>query len=204
LHNDISAELAQAAVILKNGGVIAFPTDTVYGLGARADNMAAIRRVFEIKKRPLTQALPLLAADTAQATSVASSVSEAARHLMKCFWPGALTLVLPCAAWVPGLLTAGGTTIAVRVPAYHLTLALVQAAGGLLVGTSANIHGYPSPITADEVRAQLGDQVDLIIDGGGAPGGIESTIVDVSVSPPRILRQGMIKKRDIERVTGSL
>jgi len=200
LQNDLAAELAKAVAILKNGGVVAFPTDTIYGLGALADNPAAVRRIFEAKERPLGQALPLLVADITQATMAASVVSEAARCLMAHFWPGALTIVLPRAAWVPDVITAGGPTVAVRVPNHPLTLALVKAAGVPLVGTSANLHGYPNPVTADDVRAQLGSRVDLVLDGGRTPGGVESTIVDMSVSPPKILRQGAIKREEIEKV----
>lgn len=204
MQSDITAGLTEAAAILQSGGVVAFPTDTVYGLGALADCPDAVRRIFEIKKRPLTQALPVLAADVEQAASVADDIPEAARLLMARFWPGALTLVLPRAVWIPDEVTAGGLTIAVRVPAHPLTLALIHVAGGPLVGTSANVHGHPSPVTADGVREQLGDSVDLTIDGGRAPGGIESTVVDVSVSPPRILRQGIIKREDIEKVVAVL
>ena len=200
LQNDFAAELQQASDILKNGGVVAFPTDTVYGLGAMADNPVAIRRIFDIKERPLTQALPLLAADITQAESATYVVSEAARLLMLHFWPGALTLVLPRAAWIPEILTAGGATVAVRVPAHPLALALMKVAGGPLVGTSANLHGSPSPVTANDVRAQLKSRVDFIIDGGRAPVGIESTIVDMTTSPPRILRQGGVKREAIEQI----
>jgi len=200
LQNDLAAELAKAVAILKNGGVVAFPTDTIYGLGAPADNPAAVRRIFEVKERPLGQALPLLAADTAQATSVASVVPEAAKLLMARFWPGALTIVLPRAPWVPDVVTAGGPTVAVRVPNHPLTLSLIKAAGVPLVGTSANLHGCPNPVAAEDVRAQLGSRVDFILDGGRTPGGIESTIVDMSISPPKILRQGAIVKEDISQV----
>ncbi|MCL2149458.1 MAG: L-threonylcarbamoyladenylate synthase [Dehalococcoidia bacterium] len=204
MQNDLAAELARAVAILNKGGVVAFPTDTVYGLGALADNPVAICRVFEIKERPLTQALPLLVADIAQAASVVHTVPAVAQLLMEHFWPGALTLVLPCATWVPKMITAGGSTVAVRVPAHPLTLALMEAVGRPLVGTSANVHGLPSPVTAEEVRAQLSDRVDFIIDGGRTPGGIESTIVDMTVSPPQILRHGMIKREDIEKVVTGL
>jgi len=200
MYEDILAELARAADVLKNGGVVAFPTDTVYGLGARADNPAAVRRIFEIKERPLGQALPLLVSDAAQALSVAGDVSEVAQRLMVHFWPGALTLVMPCASWVPEVVTAGGSTIAVRVPAHLLTLHLIKAAGGPLIGTSANVHGRPSPVTAEEVWEQLGGRVDLVVNGGHTPDGVESTIVDVTVDPPRILRQGMITSEDIKSI----
>lgn len=198
MQKDLTAELKQAAAIIKSGGVVAFPTDTVYGLGALADNPEAVRRVFEIKGRPLSQALPLLVINITQAMDTASRVSETAKILMARFWPGALTLVFPRATWVSDMVTAGGSTVAVRVPNHPLTIELIKAAGGPLVGTSANLHGYLSPVTAEEVREQLGNSVDLIIDGGRAPGGVESTIVDVSIHPPRILRQGMIKREDIE------
>ena len=196
----MEAELARAADLLRGGGVVAFPTDTIYGLGALADNSVAIDRIFKIKGRPITQALPLLAADEAQAVSVTRFVPETAKLLMARFWPGALTLVLPRAIWMSEMITAGGLTIAVRVPDHPLTIALIEAAGGPLVGTSANIHGHPNPITAGDVQSQLGNSVDLIIDGGQVHGGTESTVVDVTVNPPRIIRQGAIAKEEIEQV----
>jgi L-threonylcarbamoyladenylate synthase len=200
LHSKIDKSALQKAIdILKNGGVVAFPTDTVYGLGAAADNPAAIRRVFEIKQRPLNMALPLVLADSAQADTVAINIPEEARVLMAKFWPGALTLVLKKSARVPDILTAGSGTVAVRVPNHALSLALIGGAGVPLVGTSANVHGMPSPVTAEEVRAQLEGKVDYVIDGGRTPVGVESTIVDMTVSPPKILRHGAISREEIEK-----
>jgi L-threonylcarbamoyladenylate synthase len=192
-------DLQKAIRILKAGGVVAFPTDTVYGLGAAADNPAAIRRVFEIKQRPFTQALPLVLANAAQADTVAINIPEEARILMARFWPGALTLVLKKSARVPDVVTAGSGTVAVRVPNHVLSLALIRGVGIPLVGTSANIHGKPSPVTAEEVNAQLEGKVDYVIDGGRTPVGVESTIVDMTVSPPKILRHGAISSEEIEK-----
>jgi L-threonylcarbamoyladenylate synthase len=190
----------KAIEILKNGGVVAFPTDTVYGLAALANNSMAIRRVFAIKERPLAQALPLVVASIKQAEESTLAVPETARCLMQRFWPGALTLVMKKAAWVPEVLTAGKSTIAVRLPNDPIALALIRGAGTPLVGTSANLHGRPSPSTAPQVREQLGGRVDLILDGGPTSVGIESTIIDMTVSPPVILRQGALSRHDIEKV----
>jgi L-threonylcarbamoyladenylate synthase len=192
--------LKKAVMILKNGGVVAFPTDTVYGLAALATSQTAIRRVFDIKRRPLTQALPLVVASVEQAREAAFTVPGSARRLMESLWPGALTLVFEKAAWVPGILTAGGDTVAVRFPNDPVALALIEGAGAPLVGTSANLHGHPSPTSAAQVEAQLDGSVDLIIDGGPTSVGIESTIVDVTTHPPRILRQGALSRLDIEKV----
>ena len=201
MKNDPVEQIKKAVAILKKGGVLAFPTDTVYGLGAMADNPAAIRRIFEIKKRPLSLALPLLLSEAEEVDNVAVTIPELARCLIARFWPGALTVILKKAAWVPDVLTAGSSNVAVRVPAHPVPVALVRGMEMALVGTSANIHGRPSPVTSTEVKEQLADSVDFIIDGGQTPGGIESTVIDVTVVPPRILRQGAISIREIEKTT---
>ena len=184
--------------ILKEGGVIAFPTDTVYGLGGDAFNPKAVERIYEVKKRPRHLPLPLLIADIPQLTAVAEPISRIAWFLARYFWPGGLTLVLPKAASLPAHL-AKGRSIAVRVPNNPICLALIQRLENPITGTSANISGKPSTLTADEVRQQLGDKVDLIIDGGRCPGGVESTVVDVTGEVPVILRQGIIPKHEIDK-----
>jgi L-threonylcarbamoyladenylate synthase len=194
-------QIQEAATVLKKGGIIAFPTDTVYGLGAPANNPAGVRRIFEVKQRPLTQPLPLLLGNIGQADEAAIHIPDTARRLMNVFWPGALTIVLKKAAWIPSIITAGSDTIAVRVPDYALTLALIKSVGMPLVGTSANLSGRPSSKTALEVKTQLGDLVDYILDGGTSPLGKESTIVDSTVEPPRIIREGAISRQELEKVT---
>ena len=188
---DVDSGINQAITILKRGGIVAFPTDTVYGLGAGAYLPHAIEKVYQVKERPRKMALPLLLADITQISEVSSEVPEVAWVLAESFLPGALTLVLSAAASVPSIVTAGGRTVAVRVPAHPVPMALVKGLGSPIVGTSANISSGSSPITADEVASQLGDRIDLIIDGGRCSGG-ESTIVDVTGVKPVIIRQGAI------------
>lgn len=185
---------------MKAGGVIAFPTDTVYGLGAEAFNEQAVERIYEIKGRPRQLAFPLLLANANQVIDVAESVPEVARLLMKHFWPGGLTLVLAKGIRLPEYLTRGGATIAVRVPNHPVPLALIRYLGVPIIGTSANISGQPSALTAQEVEFQLREKVDLIIDGGRCPGSIESTVVDVTGGILKVLRQGLISQDEIERV----
>jgi L-threonylcarbamoyladenylate synthase len=180
----LQEQIEKGAKILKQGGIVVFPTDTVYGLGADALQPQAVERIYKVKERPGNLALPLLIADTSQLTAVAESISEIAWFLARRFWPGGLTLVLPKASSLPDHL-AREPSIAVRIPDHP-------------VCTSANISGRPAALTADEARQQLGDKVDLIIDGGKSPGGGESTIVDVTHEVPVILRQGIITQYKIE------
>ena len=184
--------------ILKEGGVIAFPTDTVYGLGADAFNSTAAERIYEIKNRPNYQQFPLLIADVKQLTVLAEPIPEIVQFLARRFWPGGLTLVLLKKDSVPDYV-ASRPTIAVRIPNHPVCLALMQHLRNPLIGTSANISGQPPALTADEVRQQLGGKIDLIINGGKCPGGKESTIVDVTHEPPIILRQGIIPSHEIDK-----
>ncbi len=193
----LQRQVREAIQVLQKGGVIAFPTDTVYGLGADAFNPAAVERIYEIKKRPRDLPLPLLLSDASRVAIVAAPVSRFASLLASRFWPGGLTLVLPKAASLPSYL-ASGSTVAVRVPNHPISLALIERLGRPVIGTSANISGQPSILTAGEVRRQMGDRIDLIIDGGECPGGRESTIVDVSGEAPVILRQGIVAKQEID------
>jgi len=170
--NALQGQVKEAVQILKKGGVIVFPTDTVYGLGADAFNSKAVERIYEIKKRPRHSPFPLLLSDVSQITMIAESVAEIGWFLASHFWPGGLTLVLPKAALLPTYLTKG-PTVAVRVPNHPICLALIKHLGRPVIGTSANISGRPSSLTADKVKQQLGDKVDLIIDGGKCPGGGE-------------------------------
>ena len=186
------AVLDEAARCLRDGGLVAFPTDTLYGLGAVASQERAVERLFEAKERPRDRPLPIFVASAANVDSVAAEVPPAARRLMEAFWPGALTLVLRRHPRFHSLALAGGHTVAVRVPAHPVALELLRRAGEPLTGTSANLSGGPAPRTADEVRRQLGGRVDLIVDGGPCPGGVESTVVDCTVDPPRVLREGAV------------
>ncbi|MBI2866959.1 MAG: threonylcarbamoyl-AMP synthase [Chloroflexi bacterium] len=187
--------------ILKRGGIVAFPTDTVYGLGCDAFNEQAVKRIYAVKRRPSTQGVPVHLARVEQVSIVAVEVSEAARRLMERFWPGALTIVLKKSAKVPDIVT-GGPTIAVRVPDHPAPRALTEGLGWPIVGTSANAHGRPSPVSAEEVAAQLRD-VDLIV-RGECYRGVESTIVDCTGEKVRVLRWGAIGQKDLEITIGPL
>jgi L-threonylcarbamoyladenylate synthase len=192
------AGIDQGVKVLENGGVIAFPTDTVYGLGADAFNPGAVARIYEIKDRPGHLQLPLLIAQMERVTILADPIPDIAWFLARRFWPGGLTLVLPRADWIPAHL-AHGPTVAIRVPDHPVPLALIQRLGNPVIGTSANISGRATALTAEEVRQQLGAKIDFIIDRGRCPGGKESTVVDVTRESPVILRQGIIASQDIDR-----
>jgi len=196
--NALPEQVEKGFKILKEGGVIAFPTDTVYGLGADAFNLKAVERVYEIKNRPEHLPLPLLISDIAQLTTVAEPAFGTVWFLAKRFWPGGLTLVLPKMVSLSFHL-AKGSTVAVRIPNHPVCLALIARLGRPIVGTSANISGKTSALTAYKVRQQLGDKVDLIIDGGRCPGGNESTIVDLTHEAPMILREGIIPAYEIDK-----
>jgi L-threonylcarbamoyladenylate synthase len=194
----LQQEIEKGVKILQNGGVIAFPTDTVYGLGADAFNAMAVEKIYEIKKRPKHRQFPLLIADVERLTSLTESIPGIAWFLARQFWPGGLTLVLSKAASLPAYL-AIESTIAVRIPNHHVCLALIQNLGNPIIGTSANISGQPAALTAEEVEQQLGGKIDFIINGGKCPGGKESTIVDVARESPIILRQGIIPSAEIDK-----
>lgn len=196
LRNQVEAGIA----ILKRGGIVAFPTDTVYGLGASSLIESAVRRVYQVKKRSLKMAFPLLLADISQISEVAVEVPPVAWLLADRFLPGALTMVLRKSDSVADIVTAGGQTVAIRVPAHPVPVALSEGLGVPVLGTSANVSGQPSAMTADEVKAQFGGQLDLVIDGGRSPGGRESTIVDVSGETPTVLRLGAIGLDELQLV----
>ncbi|OQY24980.1 MAG: threonylcarbamoyl-AMP synthase [Anaerolineaceae bacterium 4572_32.1] len=184
--------IAQAAHILTAGGLVAFPTDTVYGLGAHAFDAAAIEALYAAKERPLHKAIPVLIASAADLPLVTRQISPAARSLADSFWPGALTLVLPRHPALPPILTAHGDSLAVRVPDHPAARALITALNAPLAASSANISGQPSPVTADEAAAQIGGRIALILDGGPCPGGRSSTVLDLTRRPPRLLRPGPV------------
>jgi L-threonylcarbamoyladenylate synthase len=194
----LQREIEKGVKILHKGGVVAFPTDTVYGLGADAFNSTAVERIYEIKNRPKHQKLPLLIADVGSLTTLAKPIPEIAWFLARRFWPGGLTLVLPKADTLPAYL-ASGPTIAVRVPDHPVCLALIQQLENPIIGTSANISGQPAALTAEEVGKQLGGKIDFIINGGKCLGGKESTVVDATRELPIILRQGIIPSDEIDK-----
>jgi L-threonylcarbamoyladenylate synthase len=202
-NHALKQQIKLAVEVLKKGGLVAYPTDTVYGLGADPLNEKAVARIYEVKNRPHNSPLPLLLADKSDLLKIALIVPEIAWRLAERFWPGGLTLVVKKNVWVPANITAGGDTIAVRIPDHPVTIALIRGLGNPIVGTSANLSRKPSPVTAEEVSKQLGNKVDLIVDSGRCPGGIESTVVDVSAAFPTIVREGAIPREDITKVCGS-
>jgi L-threonylcarbamoyladenylate synthase len=183
--------------IIRAGGVIAYPTDTFYGLGADPGNPAAVRRLFNIKGRGADQPILLLLSEAGEVNNWASGITPQASALMERFWPGPLTLVFKAKAGVLPELTAGTGTIGLRVPGSRLTLGLLRSLGGALTGTSANLSGRPSIRTAQEAADALGSLVDLVLDGGATAGGKPSTVVDVSTDIPRVLREGAVPSQDI-------
>ncbi len=199
----LSYQIQEAVRILKEGGVVAYPTDTVYGLGASMTSPAGVERVFTVKDRPKHRALPLLVGNASQIEILASRVTPLARCLIDAFMPGAMTLVLPASELVPDYLKTKEGTIALRIPDHEVPISLIKGIGTAIVGTSANLSGKPSPVTADEVRSQLGNRVDLIIEGSGC-GGKESTIVDVTGEVATVLRSGAVSRKEIEKACGQV
>lgn len=192
----------EALAILRRGGLVAMPTETVYGLAGDASNEAAVRRIFAVKGRPAHHPLIVHVADAAQLPRWAARVPRAAAVLAEACWPGPLTLIVPRADHVLDVVTGGRSSVGVRVPAHPVATELLQRFGGGLAAPSANRFGMVSPTTAQHVRADLGDDVDLVLDGGPSPIGVESTIVDCTVDPPQVLRPGAITTAQIEALLG--
>ncbi len=182
--------------MLRNGGVIAMPTDTLYALTVRARDAAAVRRVFEIKGRNDGKPMPLFVSDLQMAQRF-GEFSETASKLAERFWPGALTVVVKRRAGFESDALAGGDTVALRAPDNAIALAVIEGAGEPVTGTSANLSGGPDPVSADEVRRQIGDKLDLILDAGIAEGGVASTIVDCTGDEAVILREGALSRAEI-------
>jgi L-threonylcarbamoyladenylate synthase len=199
----IPADDVSAAVdVLRSGGLVAFPTETVYGLGADAANPEAVERIFAAKGRPRAHPVIVHLAEPAAAKEWAAEVPDFAAVLADAFWPGPLTLVLPRSDLVADAVTGGLSTVGLRVPAQPLALELLSAFGGGVAAPSANRFGRVSPTRAEHVRADLGAAVDLILDGGPCPVGVESTIVDCSGADPRVLRHGGVPMESLEAVLG--
>jgi L-threonylcarbamoyladenylate synthase len=206
IHSGNENAKRRAVEVLKAGGLVAFPTDTVYGLGVLPWSLDAVARLYEVKSRPLDMAIPLLLSDAGQLSRVAtlpSGFKNELGQLIKRFWPGGLTLVLPKVAIIPDAVSRG-PTVAVRMPDLELARHIIRDAGGVLATTSANVSGQPSPVTAQEVKDQLGDRIDLILDGGLSRGGVPSSILDCAVSPPVLLRHGPISATDLRSVVGPI
>jgi L-threonylcarbamoyladenylate synthase len=199
--DEVQRQVEAGIEIIRKGGLVAFPTDTLFGLGAGAYFEPAVERIFEVKQRPHDMALPLLLADTAQIPEIVKDLPEYAWRLIERFLPGGLTLVARRTQKVKDLIAAGGDTVAFRIPDHPVPLSLIRGCGMPVIGTSANVSGQPNPLTYEEVYRQIGDKVDLVIDGGPVPGGKESTVVDVTGAVAVILRLGAISKAQLEEVT---
>jgi len=195
-------DIEQAVAVLREGGLVAFPTETVYGLGADASNPLAVRKLFEAKGRPATHPVIVHLADTVQLANWAREIPPAAQRLAKKFWPGPLTLILRRAPQVSDLVTGGQETVAVRVPSNPVAQRLLARFGDGIAAPSANRHGRVSATTAEHVRREFGTAVDCVLDGGAAQVGIESAIVDLSRGSPALLRPGSISAAEIESVLG--
>jgi len=196
--------IAAAAAVLRAGGLVAFPTETVYGLGADALDPAAVRRIFEAKGRPAFNPVIVHVASLEHARRLTRRWPASATRLASRFWPGPLTLVLPKDVSVPDIVTAGLDAVGLRVPAHPVALALIRAADLPVAAPSANRFTQLSPTSADHVARALGDRVDILLDGGNAQVGIESTVVDLTGAVPRLLRPGMISRAMLEAVAGPL
>lgn len=195
-------ELERAAGLIRQGGLVAFPTETVYGLGANALDRKAVARIYEAKQRPSASPLIVHVDGEAMARSITAEWPSLARKLAARFWPGPLTIIVKKADIVPDLVTAGLDTVGVRMPAHPVALDLIRRADVPIAAPSANRFGEISPTIADHVRASLGSRVDMILDGGPTQVGIESTVVSLSRNPPAILRPGMITQPELEQATG--
>jgi L-threonylcarbamoyladenylate synthase len=185
-------DLGGAAEALRAGGIVAYPTETFYGLGALWSREEALRRLARVKRRPPGKPLPLLAADLAQVREVAAALGPRAARLAARFWPGPLTLVLPAAPGIPESVTGGTGTVGVRIPGSAIARALAAAAGGALVSTSANLSGAPPPAAPADIAPELLAGIDGVLDAGPAPGGLASTVVEVGEGEPRLLRAGAV------------
>ncbi len=201
--NNISQESLEYAVkVLENGGLVAFPTETVYGLGADAFNSLAIKKIFMVKERPLDNPIIVHVGKMKEVYSLAEYVSPEAEKLMRSFWPGPLTLIFTRSALVNDLITAGGDKVAIRQPNHPIALALLNTLGRPIGAPSANLSGRPSPTKAEHVLKDLENRIDLILDGGEVIWGVESTVLDLTGEIPLILRPGACPKEDIERILG--
>ncbi|MBN1498603.1 MAG: threonylcarbamoyl-AMP synthase [Spirochaetes bacterium] len=201
VSNDV---ILNAAELIKKGGLVAFPTETVYGLGADALNPAAVAKIFEAKKRPFFDPLICHISDIEMLKKITDGITQQALDLIGKFWPGPLTLVLPKAECVPALVTSGLPTVAVRMPDHPVALELIKHSGTPIAAPSANPFGYLSPTTAEHVRKALSGEIDYIIDGGKCSIGVESTIISLENNKACLLRPGGLEIEEIEKLTGKL
>lgn len=197
-------KIEMAANIIRSGGLVAFPTETVYGLGAAALDATAAGKIFKVKKRPLTDPLIVHISNRQDYFSLVDGVSPLAEKLMKRFWPGPLTLITKKSPVVPDVVTAGLNTVAIRMPAHKIALSLIEAAGTPIAAPSANLFGHLSPTAARHVNDDFTNELDLILDGGTTTIGVESTVLDLTFTPPRILRPGGATREEIEQTIGKV
>ncbi len=202
LSGKTKENILKAAALIQKGDVVGFPTETVYGLGADAFNELAVKKIFEIKERPLADPLILHVASVGQLDLIAESIPPVALKLIERFWPGPLTLIFKKTPLVNSILTAGLDTVAVRMPRNIIALALIKHSGTVIAAPSANKFQGLSPTTAEAVEESLGDKLELILDGGPSLIGLESTIVDISGDTPKILRWGGITKEELKAELG--
>jgi L-threonylcarbamoyladenylate synthase len=198
------AAVKRAAQLLRAGEVVALPTETVYGLAANALDEKAVAKIFQIKSRPANNPIIVHIVSVEMAKRCVTAWSQPAEQLARAFWPGPLTLVLPRAKEIPRIVTAGGATVGVRWPGHPFIQAVIRECGFPLAAPSANVSGRVSPTNAGHVRQQLGDIISLIVDGGQSQVGIESTVLDLTVSPPRVLRPGMIYAESLAAVVENI
>ncbi len=191
-ENTSERVIAESLKILKNGGIIAYPTESFYALGVLATDETAVKRLYELKKRPAEKAMPIIVGDMETLKSTVRDIPLQAEDLMKSFWPGPLTIIFKTQSNLPVLLTAGKNKVAVRIPGNRVALDLARAAKLPITATSANPSSRPPAKKSDEVINYFGDNIDLVIDAGEAPGGKPSTIIDVATTPPKILREGSV------------
>jgi len=197
-NNDIS----YAVEVLKNGGLVGVPTETVYGLAANGLDASAVAKIYEVKGRPKVKPLSLLVPSLEVAATVCAEIPEATRILAEAFWPGPLTIILPARGNVPHIVTAGGDTIGIRCPDHPLTLELLRTAGLPAAAPSANVSNMPSPESSDDVLAYFDGKIDCVIDGGICRLGVESTIISLVTEPYKILRQGALPEESIRQALG--
>lgn len=201
---DWDKQLDGAAEVLRSGGLVAFPTETVYGLGANALDENAVKSIYRAKGRPSDNPLIIHISDTTALDDLASSIPAVAPCLVKAFWPGPLTLVFPKSDRIPFIITAGLDTVAIRMPSHPIALALIKKAGIPVAAPSANSSGRPSPTLAKHVIEDLSGKVDIIIDGGTSMVGLESTVLDIIAEPPVILRPGGITQEQLRQLLGNV
>lgn len=197
-------QLRQAGAVIKRGGLVAFPTETVYGLGGDALNRDSSRRIYEAKGRPSDNPLIVHICKWEDIYKITDSVPQEAEKIAEAFWPGPLTMILPKSDMVPSETTGGLNTVAVRMPSHPAAARLIEYAGGYVAAPSANLSGRPSPTQAKYVQEDMDGRIDMIVDGGAVGIGLESTIIDLTVTPPQILRPGYITQEMLSKVLGTV